>query len=48
MVIPLSKGLVANYGGVGGGGMYSFTPTKRGVRTSFSHAEGGGAQQFLG
>ena len=48
MVIPLSKGLVANYRGGGGGGMYSFTPTKRGVRTSFSHAEGGGHNKFLG
>ena len=28
--------------GRGGGGMCSFTPTKRGGKISFSHAEGGG------
>ena len=29
----------------GGGGTRSFTPTKRGGRKSFSHAEGGGAHK---
>ena len=37
-----TKGLVTNYGEGGG-----FTPTKRGGRKSFRHAEGG-AQEVLG
>ena len=52
------KGLVTNYGEgglqngrgggykMGGGGMLSFTPTKRRGGKSFSHAEGGGTKSF--
>ena len=45
------KGLVTNYGEGGatkreGGGMRSFTPTKRGGGKSFSHSEGGGTKSF--
>ena len=42
--------LITGRGGgykTGGGGTWSFTPTKRGGGNSFSHAEGG-AQNVLG
>ena len=32
----------------GGGGHVKFTPTKRGVGKSFSHAEGGGDTKSFG
>ena len=39
----LNKGLVTNYGEVGGGGRVKFYPYKKegGGRKSLSHAEGG-------
>ena len=39
-------GRVGLQSGVGGGGMCSFTPMKRGGGKRFSHAEGGGGHKF--